>query len=55
MLDAFGHDQEVSRPQFHVPVSHLHRQATRDYEKELVGVVMVVPDPLSLGLDRWTL
>jgi AraC-like DNA-binding protein len=52
MLDALGHDQEVPGPQLHIPFSHLHRQATRDDEEELVCIDVLVPDPLALDLDE---
>src|SRR5918996_986760 len=52
MLHALGHDQKVPGTQFHVPFSHLHGQPTRYHEKELVGVVMLVPNPVSLDLDE---
>ena len=50
MLDATGHDIEVSRAELDVAVAELDRQPALDDEEEVVGLGMGVPDELALRL-----
>lgn len=51
MLNPAWDHEEIPRPERDVPVAHLDRDATLEDEKEVVRLVVGVPDELALHLD----
>ena len=52
VLDAARHDVELARAELDVAVAQLDREAAGEHEEEVVGVVVLVPDELAVGLAR---
>src|SRR5215510_4495667 len=50
VLDAAGDDEELSRREHHIAVSHLNGELSVEDEEELVGVGVPVPGELALNL-----
>jgi hypothetical protein len=50
-LYAAGHDEQLALGQLDVPVTELDGHAALEHEKEVVRVIVLVPDELALDLD----
>ena len=51
VLHSFGYHEHLARPQIDLAISQFNRQMALKHEKEVVRIVMLVPNELSLGLD----
>lgn len=51
VFDAFGHHENFARAQRDHSISQLNADASAQHEKEIVSVVMLVPDKLPLHFD----
>jgi hypothetical protein len=51
MFDVPGHYEHLAGAQGDAAVPHLNGQAALEYEEEVVGVVVLVPDKLAFDLD----
>jgi hypothetical protein len=47
MLDAFRDHEQVAGSKRYVPVAHSYGEATLQYKKEIIGVVVLVPIELT--------
>src|SRR5271166_2107534 len=52
MLDAPGHDQKLAFIQPDVAVTELHAESSVDDQKQLVFVVMLMPDKLAMEFHQ---
>jgi hypothetical protein len=52
MLDTPGYDEHLSRAKPDNPIAKLDFDSTRQHQKEVVGVLVLMPDELSLQLDH---
>src|SRR5688572_20099815 len=51
MLNASGHYEDFPRAERHVLLAHLNGHPALEHEKEIVGVVVLVPDEVAFHLD----
>jgi hypothetical protein len=51
VLDSLGHDEQLTRPEGDIAITQLDDQAALEHEKEVIGVVVLVPHELALRLD----
>jgi hypothetical protein len=52
MFDAFGHHEYFSRTQPDDPIAELNVDSTRQYQEEVVRVIVLMPHELPLHLDH---
>jgi hypothetical protein len=52
MLDSLGYDEHLSRAKPDKPIAKLNFDSTRQYQKKVVRVLVLVPDELPLHLDH---
>lgn len=52
VLDTFGDDKQLAWTKRHVALAHSDGQPTLEHEKEVIGLVVCVPDELALNLDH---
>lgn len=54
VFDPGRHDEELARSEFDIAVVHADRDASVEDQEQVVGVVVVVPDELSLTFTTMT-
>jgi len=52
MFDALGHNEHLSRAKPDNPIAKLNFNLTRQYQEEIVRVIVFVPNELPLHLDH---
>jgi hypothetical protein len=51
VLGASGYDEHLAGPQADIAGTHPNRDSPAQHQKEIIGVVVFVPDELALDLD----
>jgi hypothetical protein len=52
LFDANPHHVQLTRAEFDIAVAHANGEATAEHHHEVIGVVVVVPDKLTLDLHH---